>query len=83
MKQIKLYVDRNDDLNAEGYRWMHLVDSIDRFHNDVRIYIKDVDIRSEDLEYDVPYLTINGKRKSFENAWETLNPHENYKPRVL
>lgn len=83
MKQIKLYVDSKDNLNADGYRWIHLVDSVDRFYNDVRIYEKGIDIQSKDLQYDVPYLTINGKRKSFENAWKTLNPHETYKPRAL
>lgn len=83
MKQIKLYIDTKDDLNAEGYRWLHLVDSIDRFYNDVRIYVKNIDIPPEDLEYPLPYLTINGKRKSFENAWKTLNVRESYKPRAL
>lgn len=83
MKQIKLYLPKESDRKAEDWRWLHLSNCVDRKYAEVRVYVVGSDITEEDLEYSTPYMTIDGKHKSFKNAWKMLNPSDKYISRAL
>lgn len=83
MKRFKLFVSPEQDRDAESWRWVHLTEHVDRFHNEVRIYTVGVDVKEEDLEHPIPYMTVDGKKKSFRNAYKLINHVDEYIPRML
>lgn len=41
--------------------------------NEVRIYIQGIDFQKRAIQpHECPFITLNGKKKSFENAWEEI-----------
>lgn len=82
MKQIKLYLPSEFEQTAESDRWRHLVNSVDKVFVEVRIYIEGLDINTNELEHELPYMTIDGKKKSFTNAYRELT-QDGYKSRLL
>ena len=66
-KSFHLYLPPDEYQDAISERYKHIFRSIDHTKNEVRIYIKGQDFWQHD--YDLPYATLNGKKKSFDNLW--------------
>ncbi len=78
----KLYlpVEHEQDVYCERYR--HMLGTIDIVENEVRIYICGTDFTYRDIgEQSLPFVTVNGKSKSYENLCKILGfPHLVQKP---
>jgi len=81
----KLYLptEREQDVYCDRYR--HMLDLIDREVDEVRIYICGLDFTYKDIgETPLPFVTLNGKVKSYENICKHLKlPHLIDKPNYL
>ena len=74
MKQIHAYLNPKDEQGIEDMRIQHLLNSLDKMDNEIRIYIQGLDFQKAALHphHEVPFITIDGKKKSFDNAWQEI-----------
>ena len=82
VESYKLYlpVEQEQDVYCDRYR--HMLGTLDIVENEVRTYICGVDFTYKDIgEQSLPFVTINGKAKSYENVCKVLGfPHLVQKP---
>ena len=67
-RSFHLYLPPEEYQDVLSERYNHIFRSIDKTQNEVRIYVKGLDFWEHD--YDLPFATLNGKKKSFENLWK-------------
>ncbi len=74
MNKFRLYLPQAQDQDVHCERWKHLFRQINIEYNEVRIYEQGLDFAKIDLAWDkeLPYATMNGKKKAFENLWILL-----------
>ena len=73
MRQIHAYLNPINEQGVEDMRITHLLKTLDIIENEVRIYIQGEDFQKAAIEpHVVPFITLNGKKKSFDNAWEEI-----------
>ena len=74
MKQIHAYLNPESEQGIEDMRITHLLNTLDIMENEIRIYIQGQDFQKAALHphHEVPFITIDGKRKSFDNAWKEI-----------
>tara|TARA_B100000287_G_scaffold128881_1_gene120924 strand:- start:5491 stop:5742 length:252 start_codon:yes stop_codon:yes gene_type:complete len=73
MRQIHAYLNPRNEQGVEDMRITHLLKTLDIIENEVRIYIQGEDFQKAAIEpHVVPFITLNGKKKSFDNAWEEI-----------
>lgn len=74
MKQIHAYLNPESEQGIEDMRITHLLKTLDIMENEIRIYIQGEDFQKAALHphHEVPFITIDGKRKSFDNAWKEI-----------
>ena len=65
---LYLNVEQNQDVRDMRYR--HIFKTLDITKDEVRIYTKGQDFHKEERE--LPYATINGKIKSFDNFYKEV-----------
>ena len=71
MSEYCLYLPREKDQDVMSERYKHIMKQIDHNYHGVRIYIKGLDFH-DDKEKPLPFATIDGKAKSFDNFWEEV-----------
>ena len=71
MSEYCLYLPPEDKQDVMSERYKHMMKQINREHHGVRIYIKGLDFHDE-KEKPLPFATIDGKAKSFNNFWEEV-----------
>jgi len=50
-----------------------LLKTLDIMENDVRIYVQGQDFKKVEIEpHECPFITIDDKKKSFDNAWQEI-----------
>ena len=67
-RSFHLYLPPEEYQDVLSERYKHIFRSIDKTQNEVRVYVKGLDFWEHD--YDLPFATLNGKKKSFENLWK-------------
>ena len=73
MKQIHAYLNPKDEQGIEDMRIAHLLKTLDNVNQEIRIYIQGEDFQKKAIEpHVVPFITIDGKKKSFDNAWQEI-----------
>jgi hypothetical protein len=74
MKQIHAYLNPKSKQGIEDMRITHLLKTLDIVENEIRIYTQGEDFQKAALHpnHQVPFITIDGKKKSFDNAWEEI-----------
>ena len=73
MRQVHAYVLPESEQTIEDDRIIHLLKTLDIMENEVRIYVQGQDFQKVSVEPHVcPFITLNGKKKSFDNAWEEI-----------
>ena len=63
-----LYLPPEEYQDVLSERYKHVFRSINHTKNEVRIYTKGQDFWQHD--HDLPFATLNGKKKSFDNLWK-------------
>ena len=76
MRQVHAYLLPVKEQGIEDMRITHLLKTLDIMENEVRLYVQGVDFQKASLhphiQEDVPFITIDGKKKSFDNAWQEI-----------
>ena len=67
-RSFHLYLPPEEYQDVISERYKHIFRSLDRTKNEVRVYVKGLDFWEHD--HDLPFATLNGKKKSFENLWK-------------
>ena len=70
MNSYILYVNTPQDQGVYDMRYMQIMKTINHDEHEVRIYTKGQDFHKEERE--LPYATINGKPKSFDNFYKEV-----------
>jgi len=71
MKQYIAYLNKEIDQGVEDERITHMLMSLDNTLNEVRFKVLHSDFTLADTNgRELPYATIDGKPKSFENLWK-------------
>jgi hypothetical protein len=69
MSVFKLYLPRERDWDAKCMRYQHIFKSLDIQENEIRIYIEGQDFILSQAPHELPYATLDGKKKSMENLF--------------
>lgn len=73
MKQYIAYLNKEIDQGVEDDRIKHMLLTLDIQLNEVRFKELHLDFTLEDTNgRELPYATINGKPKSFDNLWKDV-----------
>tara|TARA_B100001996_G_C18162533_1_gene401177 strand:- start:149 stop:400 length:252 start_codon:yes stop_codon:yes gene_type:complete len=73
MRQVHAYLLPVKEQGIEDMRITHLLKTLDIMENDVRIYVQGQDFKKVEIEpHECPFIAINGKKKSFDNAFEEI-----------
>ena len=73
MRQVHAYLLPVKEQGIEDMRITHLLKTLDIMENDVRIYVQGQDFKKVEIEpHECPFITIDGKKKSFDNAWQEI-----------
>ena len=74
VKLFKLYLPKQEDWCVDSIRLQQIFNQIplDGQPNEVRIYIEGSDFNKLDSPHQLPYATINGKKKSMDNLWKEV-----------
>ena len=73
MRQVHAYLLPVKEQGIEDMRIQHLLKTLDIMENEVRIYVQGQDFKKVEIEpHKVPFITLNGKKKSFDNAWKEI-----------
>ena len=70
MNSYILYVNTPQDQGVYDMRYIQVIKTINHDEHEVRIYTKGQDFHKEERE--LPYATINGKPKSFDNFYKEV-----------
>ncbi len=72
MNELIAYLLPEDQQGAMDWRYKSMLNSLDLIKNSVRIKVQGVDFAKVEVEHEVPFVTLNGKKKSFENLWNEV-----------
>jgi hypothetical protein len=72
MDQFLAYLLPEDQQGVEDMRIKHLLSTLDVKEVELRYYIQGLDFRKNELEHNVPFVMMNGKKKSFDNLWKEV-----------
>ena len=81
MKSFKLYLPnpKYTKWDVDCLRMEHIFKSIDNVNNEVRIYIEGSDFYQNESKHQLPYATIDGKKKSMDNLFkEAIGEKKHY-----
>ena len=70
MNSYILYLNTESEQDVIDMRWKHVIKTINHDEHEVRVYVKCQDFHKEERE--LPYATINGKPKSFDNFYKEV-----------
>jgi len=70
MNSYILYLNTESEQDVMDMRWKHIIKTINHDEHEVRVYVKGQDFHKEERE--LPYATINGKPKSFDNFYKEV-----------
>lgn len=72
INNYSLYIPREEEQCADCHRWLHLLKHVPPELNEVRVYVVGIDVREDTVEHELPYMKLNGKKKSFANVWKVV-----------
>ena len=70
MKSYILYLNSENTQDVRDMRYRHIFKTLDHVEHEVRIYTKGQDFHKEERE--LPYASIDGKIKSFDNFYKEV-----------
>jgi hypothetical protein len=69
---IHAYVHNEAQQGVEDMRIRHMLKTLDPKKHDVRVYVLGQDFHNSDVEHKLPFATLDGKKKSFDNLWKEV-----------
>ena len=72
MKTSRLYLNPPHKQTVLDRRWEHLFKNIDRMYQEVRVLTAGLDFYQPEAKHPLPYATLDGKKKSFENIYKLV-----------
>ena len=60
------------DITKDGVRMVHLLSTLDNKEDGVRLKVLGEDFFKTDIEGDLPYVFMDGKKKSWKNLWKAI-----------
>lgn len=72
MKTYRLYLNPPHKQTVVDRRWEHLFKNIDRMYQEVRVLTAGLDFYQPEAKHPLPYATLDGKKKSFENIYKII-----------
>ena len=72
MREFLAYLYPENQQGVEDIRIIQMLKTLDHEVDTVRFYIQGTDFQKNDVEHTIPFVTLNGKKKSFENLWKEV-----------
>ena len=69
---VHAYVFNEAQQGVEDMRIIHMLKTLNPKEHDVRIYVLGQDFHKVDVEHELPFATLDGKKKSFDNLWNEV-----------
>lgn len=72
MREFIAYLLPEDQQGAQDWRIISMLESLDIVDNTIRYKLQGIDFKKAEVEHEVPFVTLNGKKKSFDNLWKEV-----------
>lgn len=72
MREFIAYLNKEEDRDVDELRMVHLLNTLDKKEDGVRLKVLGKDFFKSDIEGELPYVFMNGKKKSFRNLWKAI-----------
>tara|TARA_B100000497_G_C7267605_1_gene188088 strand:- start:72 stop:317 length:246 start_codon:yes stop_codon:yes gene_type:complete len=72
MREFIAYLLPEDQQGAQDWRIISMLESLDIVDNTIRYKLQGIDFTKTEVEHEVPFVTLNGKKKSFDNLWKEV-----------
>jgi len=72
MREIVAYLNKEEDRDVDEIRMVHLLSTLDTKKDGVRLKVLGEDFFKTDIEGDLPYVFMDGKKKSWKNLWKAI-----------
>ena len=69
---IHAYLFNEAQQGVQDMRIQHMLKTLDPKEHEVRIFILGQDFHQSDVEHPLPFATLDGKKKSFDNLWNEV-----------
>ena len=72
MREFVAYLNKEEDRDVDELRMVHLLNTLDKKEDAVRLKVLGKDFFKSDIEGELPYVFMDGKKKSFKNLWKAI-----------
>ena len=72
MREFIAYLNKEEDRDVDELRMVHLLKTVDITKDGVRFKILGQDFFKSDIDGELPYVIMNGKKKSMVNLWKEI-----------
>ena len=72
MREFIAYLNKEEDRDVDELRMVHLLSTLDNKEDGVRLKVLGEDFFKTDIEGDLPYVFMDGKKKSWKNLWKAI-----------
>ena len=72
MREFVAYLNKEEDRDVDELRMIHLLKTLDIIKDGVRFKVLGQDFFKSDIEGELPYVFMDGKKKSFKNLWKAI-----------
>ena len=72
MREFVAYLNKEEDRDVDELRMVHLLSTLDNKEDGVRLKVLGEDFFKTDIEGDLPYVFMDGKKKSWKNLWKAI-----------
>ena len=71
-REFVAYLNKEEDRDVDELRMVHLLSTLDNKEDGVRLKVLGEDFFKTDIEGDLPYVFMDGKKKSWKNLWKAI-----------
>jgi len=72
MREFIAYLNKEEDRDVDELRMVHLLKTVDITKDGVRFKVLGQDFFKSDIDGELPYVIMNGKKKSMSNLWKAI-----------
>ena len=71
-REFIAYLNKEEDRDVDELRIIHLLKTVDITENGVRFKVLGQDFFKSDIDGELPYVIMNGKKKRMANLWKEI-----------
>jgi hypothetical protein len=71
-REFIAYLNKEEDRDVDELRIIHLLKTVDITKDGVRFKVLGQDFFKSDIDGELPYVIMNGKKKSMANLWKEI-----------